>query len=54
MIKKYLTVLAFVLLIMIIPFWMAIAGFIDGIEEIYHVLKNPKKALATMYRRFWQ
>lgn len=54
MIKKYLTILAFIILIVIIPFWMAIAGFIDGIEEICNVLKTPKKALANLYRRFWK
>ena len=53
MIKKYLTVLAFIVLIPIVPFLMAIGAFIEGIEEIYSVLKNPKKALATLYRKIW-
>ncbi len=52
-IKKAITILCLIIIILIAPFWMAIAGFIDAIEEIYALMKTPKRCLNTLYKNIW-
>jgi len=53
MIKTFITILCFLMLIPAFPFLFAIQGFADGVVNAYKVLHDPRKALSTLYRQLW-
>lgn len=53
MTKTFITVLCFLILIPIFPFLFAVEGFANGLVNVYKVLHDPRKALATLHRQLW-